>query len=304
MTSSILFREGAVPLSENELKNNCALRSFVYKIIGSWSHNTTKKKGFDIPFEFHTIDKLFKYARTHLNLEVLQLSHKGKMFITFILDKKHVCTHMLNTDTSLDSCAEFYVKYKKIMYVNWVTPTAPCGYNISGNEVLEALQSFAQKLGMKYIVLEDGSNVSCGKENFFISLRFYKLLSQGKTWYESKGFTCLPSAHQTPNLAMCKYISGRRYIRFLRSYGEDVKYLQDFKLFPFVFKFNQKNQKIIRSNPEITIQEIVTRYRLKDNKDCTEFADLWNIMEDGGLPKRFNRRFFDILRNRMYVYRL
>jgi hypothetical protein len=56
----------------------------------------------------------------------------------------------------------------------------------SGNEALEYILAFLKSCGTSKVILGDGSAVKCG--DFDISLKKFRMLTQGTTWYASKGF--------------------------------------------------------------------------------------------------------------------
>ncbi len=74
-----------------------------------------------------------------------------------------------------------YIQIKGIKYENEINCL------LSGNSILDKIETFAKKIGVKSISLSDGSEIYIDDTNSYSLSRYYILL-HGMSWYNSRGY--------------------------------------------------------------------------------------------------------------------
>jgi hypothetical protein len=87
-----------------------------------------------------------------------------------------------------------------------------------GNLLLKVVDNFSTSVGIKKNSLEDASTITC-EDHRTTSLAFLHFLKNGKSWYESKGYTFRPSPRPGDKGAysqsMKDYLDARNYVASL-----------------------------------------------------------------------------------------
>lgn len=93
----------------------------------------------------------------------------------------------------------------------------------SGKTILLFIINFMIKLGMKKMVISDVSSIDCNDKN--IDLFLFKLLKDGKTWYEEFGFK--------PEIDNIRFISNNGVDDTLKKYYDAVNNIRNIKVIDF-----------------------------------------------------------------------
>lgn len=117
------------------------------------------------------------------NFETIIIIDRGEFFnITLFTEKKDrndYCMHI-----------EFWWKKKKLIgYVASINARTPCKIpaDKKGIYLISLADAIIKSLGVQYGLIEDGTEISCGKEND-ISLNVYRIFQGKDSWYSNFGF--------------------------------------------------------------------------------------------------------------------
>jgi hypothetical protein len=78
-------------------------------------------------------------------------------------------------------------------YIEWIKPKENCRLSLTGTQILKLFINLGYLFNIDRIDLKDKSNINCEYKNKIKqnSLKYYKIITEGSTWYEKYNF--LPS---------------------------------------------------------------------------------------------------------------
>lgn len=120
---------------------------------------------------------------------------------------------------------------------------------ISGKDQLVYIEDFSKYIGIKGIILEDGSMVTCIKDNKENSLAFLQLLKYSKTWYQRMGYKLQPNT-----LGKMLFTSNEKAKKIIK---ESLRDLRNYKINTFVKELLKENL-ILKNRKDISLKFITT----------------------------------------------
>lgn len=92
-----------------------------------------------------------------------------------------------------------YEPASPVLELKWIgtqDPICPIPVEQKGTFLLELSEEIAKALGKKKITLWDASSVLCRANQKSVDLFLLKIFQQGKSWYESKGYSHIPEQEE------------------------------------------------------------------------------------------------------------
>lgn len=160
-------------------------------------------------------------------------------YITFTTSPYKVENNILKKENFVN------IKYN-YAYIEWIKPKERCNVLLSGSQILNTFINLCYLLNIDRVDLQDASDINCvyKHQNLKNSLKYYKLIQEGKTWYEKNDF--LPSPEKrlrkdvdrqilNPHLPPLTYSDNNlsnklSYKNFYSNYKNSIKLLNNFDM--------------------------------------------------------------------------
>ena len=168
----------------------------------------------------NTIDELYKvFDRSQLNIKITSKQKYGDIEIV-----EYTATH--NSAPYRNKCFTLVVapKYIQITGIKYENET---NCLLSGNSILEKIETFARNIGIPSISLDDDSQIYIDDKQAY-SLTFYYILLHGVSWYNSKGYISYKTDKEkeynkkiieTPMNEVQKMVSNKTYNSVVEALG-------------------------------------------------------------------------------------
>lgn len=160
-------------------------------------------------------------------------------YITFTTSPYKVENNILKKENFVN------IKYN-YAYIEWIKPKERCNVLLSGSQILNTFINLCYLLNIDRVDLQDASDINCvyKHQNLKNSLKYYKLIQEGKTWYEKNDFLPSPEKRMrkdvdrqilNPHLPPLSYSDNNladklSYKNFYSNYKNSIKLLNNFDM--------------------------------------------------------------------------
>lgn len=160
-------------------------------------------------------------------------------YITFTTSPYKVENNILKKENFVN------IKYN-YAYIEWIKPKEKCNVLLNGTQILNTFINLCYLLNIDRVDLQDASDINCvyKHQNLKNSLKYYKLIQEGKTWYEKNKFLPSPekrirknfdrqilNSHLPPLSYSDNNIEGKlSYKNFYSNYKNSIKLLNNFDM--------------------------------------------------------------------------
>lgn len=162
--------------------------------------------------KYNIINLLEKYKRLQLytlnftnNKKKIKLliiiDNKTGVFSIYVgdINSKRYCGYItfttspykVNNNITKDNFVNIKYNYG---YIEWIKPKENCNLSLTGTEILQSFINLGYLFNIDRIDLQDAANIFCVYNNkiYENSLKYYKLILEGSTWYEKYNFLPCP----------------------------------------------------------------------------------------------------------------